>query len=169
MKIGILSDTHDQIENIKKAVKMLNDERVELVIHCGDWVSPFTLHYYKDLLCPIQGIFGNNDGDKFRHLERAKMYGVNVSYEDRFKSMEIEGKKIAVFHGDYEEMIDAIVRSQMYDVVFHGHNHKKEIKTVGKTLSVNPGTFMAETAPDVKGASFAIYETDSNTARLIEL
>ena len=169
MKIGILSDTHDQIENIKKAVKLLNAENIELVIHCGDWVSPFSLQYYKDLTCPIHGIFGNNDGDKFRHLERAKVYGVNVSYEDRFISTEIDGKKIAVFHGDYEEIIDALLASQMYDVVFHGHNHQKEIKTVGKTLSVNPGTCMEETAPEVKGASFAIYETQSNSAHIIEL
>lgn len=169
MKIGIISDTHDQIENIKIMVDRLNKEAVELVIHCGDWVSPFSLRYYENLRCPIKGIFGNNDGDKFRHLERAKLYGINVEYQDRFISTEIDGKKIAVFHGDYEEIIEALLASQMYDAVFHGHNHKKEIKTVGKTLSVNPGTLMNETTPSVKGASFAIYETVSNTARLLDI
>ena len=169
MKIGIISDTHDQIDAIKKVVKLLNEENVELVFHCGDWVSPFSLFYYKDLKCPMKGLFGNNDGDKFRHIERAKIYGVNVTYEDRFISTEVDGRKIAIFHGDYEEIIEALLKSQMYDAVFHGHNHTKEIKIVGKTLSVNPGTFMPETAPDVKGASFAIYDSSNNTAQLIDL
>ncbi|MDA1316681.1 MAG: metallophosphoesterase [bacterium] len=169
MKIGIISDTHDQIENIKKAVQVLSDNKVELVFHCGDWVSPFSLAYYKDLHCPIYGVFGNNDGDKFRHIERAKLYGINIKYEDRFISTEIDNRKIAVFHGDYEEIVDALLKSQMYDVVLHGHNHIKEIKIIGKTLSVNPGTFMPETAPNVKGASLAIYNSSDNTAQLIDL
>ncbi len=169
MKIGIISDTHDQINAIKKAVILLNEAKTELVFHCGDWVSPFSLFYYKDLNCPMKGLFGNNDGDKFRHIERAKIYGINTSYEDRFISTKIDGRKIAIFHGDYEEIVDALLKSQMYDAVFHGHNHRKEIKTVGKTLSVNPGTFMDETTPDVRGASFAIYETKTNSADLISL
>ncbi len=68
MKIGVLSDTHDQGELIQKAVKYFNDENVSWVFHCGDWVSPFILHFFRELKAPLRGVFGNNDGDKFRHL-----------------------------------------------------------------------------------------------------
>jgi uncharacterized protein len=42
MKIGVLSDTHDQDELIRKAVQQFNEEQVAWVFHCGDWVSPST-------------------------------------------------------------------------------------------------------------------------------
>jgi uncharacterized protein len=84
MKVGVISDTHDQIENILKAVELLNQEKVELVVHCGDWVAPFTLKFYHALKCPIKGIFGNNDGDKFRHTVIAAAQPISISYEERF-------------------------------------------------------------------------------------
>ncbi|NIO23209.1 MAG: YfcE family phosphodiesterase, partial [Candidatus Aenigmarchaeota archaeon] len=43
MKIGIMSDTHDQTRRVRKAVDIFNKEKVELVIHCGDIIAPFTL------------------------------------------------------------------------------------------------------------------------------
>jgi uncharacterized protein len=38
MKIGIISDTHDDIENVQKAIEIFNGERVNCVIHAGDFV-----------------------------------------------------------------------------------------------------------------------------------
>lgn len=169
MKIGVISDTHDQVDNILKMVEILNQEKVDLVVHCGDWVAPFTLHFYKNLQAPIKGIFGNNDGDKYRHLVMAQKFGVNVQYEERFLKLDVDGRKIAVFHGDYDEIIDALVKCGKYDAVFHGHTHVRVNNVIGKTLSLNPGTLMPMTADDVEGASIAIYETESNLARFIDL
>ena len=41
MKIGIISDTHDDIENVQKAIEMFNLERVQYVIHAGDYILQF--------------------------------------------------------------------------------------------------------------------------------
>lgn len=86
MKIGVVSDTHDQQELILQAVQMLNEANVGLVIHCGDWVSPFILHSFKGLRMPMKGVFGNNDGDKFRHLKFSQELKLDIAYEDRFLS-----------------------------------------------------------------------------------
>ncbi len=51
MKIGIMPDTHDQIDNIKKAITIFKKEKVSLVYHLGDYCSPFTLYLYKDIPC----------------------------------------------------------------------------------------------------------------------
>ena len=40
MKIGLISDTHDNIQNIQNAVSLFNDTHVSFVIHAGDIVSP---------------------------------------------------------------------------------------------------------------------------------
>lgn len=169
MKIGIISDTHDQIENIKQAIKILNAEKVGLVIHCGDWVAPFTLPLYKQLNCPIRSIFGNNDGDKYRHIEVVKKFNLDIKYEEGFLGLDLDNRKVCAYHGEYQEIVDALVSCGDYDAVFHGHNHIKSMETIGKTLSLNPGTLMNKTRPGVEGASFAIYDSKSNTARIIEL
>ena len=169
MKIGVISDTHDQVAHILQMVEILNVKQVALVIHCGDWVAPFTLQFYLGLKCPIKGIFGNNDGDKFRHVTRTANYPIKVEYEERFMTLDLDGKKIAVFHGDYTEIVDALVKCGSYDAVFHGHTHERVNEMVGKTLSLNPGSLMDMTSSEIKGASFAIYDTKTNAAEFVYL
>lgn len=169
MKIGVISDTHDQLELIVKAIHLLNEAGVGLVVHCGDWVSPFILYAFKGLRMPIKGVFGNNDGDKFRHLKYSQELGLDILYEDRFLQLHIEERKIAVFHGDYQEIVDALVTCGSYDAVFHGHTHRKVNEKVGKTLSLNPGSLMKTTKQETLGASIAIYDTTTNQAQHIDV
>lgn len=164
MKIGVLSDTHDQGERIQKAVEYFNAQHVSWVFHCGDWVSPFILHFFRELRAPLRGVFGNNDGDKFRHLAFKDKWGIDLEYEDRFLDLEIDKRRIAVFHGDYPGISDALVTCGKYDAVFHGHTHQKVNQYHGHTLSLNPGSLMSETSADVKGASIAIYDTETHQA-----
>lgn len=169
MLIGVLSDTHDQIGRIKEVVAAFNHRGVELAVHCGDIVSPFTLPYFAELHCPLKAVFGNNDGDRFRHalfLEKAKF---NFEFEARFFSFSIDGRKVALFHGDYSEIVEALVTCQKWDAVFHGHTHTATNQSVGKTLSLNPGTLLDETSKTVKGASYAIYNSKTNQAEIIKL
>jgi len=75
MKIGIISDTHDNLLQIKKAVDIFNQEKVDLVLHAGDFVSPFTALEFKNLNCSLKGVFGNNDGDKILLRKMFKRIG----------------------------------------------------------------------------------------------
>ncbi len=169
MKIGVISDTHDQGDFIRQAVDLFNAAHVEMVVHAGDWVSPFILYFFKELKAPLRGVFGNNDGDKFRHLFYKDKFGIDVAYEDRFLELDLDGRRIAVFHGDYPGIVDALVLCGKYDAVFHGHTHLRVNEKQGKTLSLNPGSLMKETSPTVKGASIALYDTKTNTAEHIFL
>ena len=63
MKIGIISDTHDRIRIIGQAIAFFNKENTELVLHAGDFISPFSAERFSGLYCPVVGVFGNNDGD----------------------------------------------------------------------------------------------------------
>jgi len=169
MKIGVLSDTHDQCENIIKAVNILNVEKVSLTVHCGDWISPFTLAFYKNLNSPIKGVFGNNDCDIFYYPIYAKNLKINIKFQRRVWSLYLDKRKIFVYHGDDKEITDALILCGKYDAVFHGHTHISINKMIGKTLSLNPGTLIPVTDEKIKGRSFAIYDTKTNSARLIKL
>jgi uncharacterized protein len=169
MKIGVISDTHDQGANIRRAVEYFNQENVALVVHCGDWVAPFILYFFQGLKAPLRGVFGNNDGDKFRHLAFKSRWGLDLEYEERFLELELDTRHLAVFHGDYSGLVEGLVTCGKYDAVFHGHTHQRVNEHHGKTLSLNPGSLMEETSPSVKGASFAIYDTVTNSAAHIAI
>jgi len=165
MKIGVISDTHDQIRPILKAIKIFNKEKVEMAIHCGDWVSPFAAARFSALKCPIKGVFGNCDGDKEHLRERSRF----IEFHEEKIELEAGGKKLFATHGHNRMLLDAALKSGNYDAVFSGHSHTAHIKKEGKTLWLNPGTLVEETNPDVKGMSIAVYDTGSNTARIIRL
>ncbi len=55
-----------------------------------------------------------------------------------FKDIQVADRRIAVIHGKLNSLVDALIQSQIYDVVIRGHNHKLEIKK-GNTLMINPG------------------------------
>lgn len=59
MKIGLISDTHDNIQNTQKAIISFNDKNVEVVIHAGDIVSPGTVEVFDGMR--LIGVLGNND------------------------------------------------------------------------------------------------------------
>lgn len=136
MMIGIMGDSHDSVEAIQKAVEFFNQNGVDLVIHTGDIVSPFTVDFFRDLRCEFKAVFGNNEGD--RKTLNMKFAELNAELGD-FMEFEFGGKKFAAYHGTDPYLLDAIVKSQKYDVVATGHTHTPEVTLDDKTLIVNPG------------------------------
>ena len=134
MKIGIISDTHDNLLQIKKAVDIFNQKKVDLVLHAGDFVSPFTALEFKNLNCPFTGVFGNNDGDKLYLREKFKDIGKLFTAPYIAK---IDNKNVIILHK--EKLIDSLAKSQKYDVVIYGHTHRVDLRKIGKTLIINPG------------------------------
>jgi len=131
MKIGIISDTHDNLTEIEKAVKFFNAEKVELVLHAGDFVSPFTLMILKELSCSFVGVFGNNDGDK---LMLKKTSNGNIFNSPH--SINLGDKKAIISH---ELPLEALIQSQYYDLIVYGHTHQVDTRVVDRTIVVNPG------------------------------
>jgi len=134
--IGIMSDTHDNLEAIRKAVEFLNAQKVSLVLHAGDYIAPFTVNEFKKLSCPFVGVFGNNDGERKGLLRSFAEMGAEIK---DFSAVEHQGKKIAVYHGTITELMTALIASGEYDVFVRGHTHVSEIRQEGKTLVINPG------------------------------
>lgn len=132
--IGIMSDSHDHLKAIRAAVEVFNQSEVELVVHAGDLISPFTSKEFEKLQAPLEAIFGNNDGER-RGLRAA--YAELCTLED-FKELEIGERKIAVIHGTNESMVDALRESGKYDLVVRGHTHRMEV-VKGQTMVINPG------------------------------
>jgi hypothetical protein len=136
MKIGIMSDTHDRLEAVEKAMDLFNREKVEHVLHAGDLVSPFVAPKFAKLKAKLHIVWGNNEGDK--EFIRVKFGEIGITPLGNFAALQLGGKKIALLHGTHEEIVGALMRSGSFDVVVRGHNHKAEIVD-GRTLLINPG------------------------------
>ena len=138
MKIGIMSDTHDYLPNIRKAIDIFNNENVDIVVHCGDFVSLFVIKEFERLNARVVATYGNNDGERTKLKEWLKE--LNEENEiDEYLSFEADSLKFFVLHGTNNELLDAIIKSKNYDVVIYGHTHERVFEEIDNVLVINPG------------------------------
>jgi uncharacterized protein len=135
MILGIVSDTHGQIEFTRAAVRMLESFAVEHVIHCGDIGSSEIVELFRRW--PTHFVFGNVDTDE-RSLRRA-IKSAGQTCHERFGTLEFLGRHIAFLHGDDAALLQQTIAGDRYDLVCYGHTHVAEQHRHGSTLVVNPG------------------------------
>jgi uncharacterized protein len=160
MRIAIISDTHDNVPNLEKALQWMNNNGIEQIIHCGDLCAPSILI---NVLAPgfprpINMVFGNIE-DRDLLPEAVKGFH-NVKHYGDVGEVELGGKKIAFIH--YPDKAKKMAKIGTYDFIFYGHNHIAWEETIGKTRVVNPGTLAGLFAK----ATFAVYDTKSNKLEL---
>jgi hypothetical protein len=136
--LGLISDTHDNVEAIRKAVEVFNVRGVEAVLHAGDYNAPFTAEAFKGLKMRFIGVYGNVDGEREGLKERYRKV-LNGEILGDFGDLEFGGFRVALIHGVAQPIIEALALSNKYRVVVRGHLHKPEATRVGETLIVNPG------------------------------
>jgi len=139
MRIGIISDSHDNIWRLEEAIQHL--KTVDLVLHCGDLISPFMVHRLaKGLVSiPVHIVWGNNDGDKLTVARIAQNYPT-FTVHGEFAELEIDDFRIAVNH--YPEIAKGLAHSGKYDLVCYGHDHTAHQEQIGRTILLNPGEVM---------------------------
>jgi putative phosphoesterase len=165
MLIGVVSDSHDNLLLIERAVQILNIQNASLVLHAGDYVSPFTVTKFKLLNCPLIGVLGNNDGDP-ELLKKRFSETPNCTIQNRFTQIIREDLRIGLLHGDETELLNALIESNYFDFIVHGHSHLQDIIRRGKTLVINPG----ELCGYLTGKpTIALLDTTCKEAKIIEL
>ena len=164
MIVGIIADTHDRLSLLDKAVKRLNEEKVELVLHAGDYVAPFVAPHFRLLKANMIGVFGNNDGD--RELLKKRFTELGAEIRGKFAEVMVDGLSIALLHGDEEELLRSLIDMEGYDVIVHGHTHEAKIYRKGKKLVINPGEACGYLS---EKPTIAILDTRKMDAKTIDL
>lgn len=159
MLIGIISDSHDNLPAIKKAIETLNSRKVNMVIHAGDYVAPFAVRLLMELNCPWIGVFGNNDGER---------KGLTLISENRIQEAPYElnlgGKSVYIVHDLDMFSLNGSVPDR--NIIISGHLHQASVRKTGNQIYINPG----ELCGYVSGKStFAILDTEILEAEVIEL
>lgn len=165
MLIGIMSDTHDNLQRTKDAVARLNSEGVDLVLHAGDINSPFVIPVLKDLKSEMIGVFGNNDGD-WQQLTRKCSEFAHLSFRGTFARFTSGGLSVGLIHGSDRDLLETLIAGRSFDLLVFGHTHQADIRTHGKMLAVNPG----EVCGYLTGNStVAIVDSADRHATIIQL
>ena len=146
MLVGVVSDTHNNIKNIKNIICLFNEEQVCLVIHTGDISKAETLRKFSELDAPLVGVFGNNDRVEEGLKEVCEEY--NFKFQEPPLSLTLENKKIAVFH-EPDLIKDYIKEHKDIDLILYGHTHRYKEEKIDKTVYFNPG----ESAGSMEGKS----------------
>ena len=125
MKIGVISDTHDHVAKIKQAVDIFNRQRVDFLVHAGDFIAPFSLNPFAKLTCDWRGVFGNNDGEREGLIKKC---GGKIEPPPIF--VEFAGKTMGVVHQ---------FAPVAADIIICGHTHEPRIEQQKDKLIINPG------------------------------
>lgn len=154
MKIAIISDSHDNLATLKRALVWIKKEKIKAIIHCGDVSKE---DFLKEALQDYSGrIFlsrGNCDIDSFKSVPKIKIF-------DEFGEITLAGKKIAITH--FPKTAEDLAKTGKYDAVFYGHSHKPWLKKVGQTKLANPGNL----AGVYYKATLAVYDTKNDKLEL---
>jgi putative phosphoesterase len=158
--VGIMSDSHDNMPAIRAAVELFNEKKVDMVIHAGDLVAPFTAREIKKLNCPYKIILGNNDGEI---LGLYRVYEGNLFQPPH--QVKINDKKVLVLHDPI--LMNTLKEIKSFDLIIYGHDHTTSItESPAGQLIVNPG----ECGGWLSGKStVAIWNTLTDEIELIDL
>ncbi len=162
MKIGVIADTHDDLHNLEQALKILREEGVTTVLHCGDvcgppilqalvgfdvWIAQGNMDRLTNLVLPVEEAFGRG---RLAWLHR----------------LSFDGYRLALIHGDSDEALGNLIASGEYAWVLHGHTHLRRDQQAGRTHVINPGA-LGGTRRERR--SFCILDLKARRARFVEL
>lgn len=158
--IGIISDTHENIPATKKAVEILKQRKADIVVHCGDIISPVMIPLFEGL--PMKFVYGNNDGEVEGLNVMAQKYGFeDITFQKQFT---YQNKSFYVYHGTNPSLLQNAIDSQQHDYILTGHTHIIRDETIGTARVINPGALF-----NVEKYTIAFLDVSSNNLEFIEI
>jgi len=162
MRVGLMADSHDRVPAVAELVQRMVAGGASLVMHAGDYCSPFSLAPFHDANLPLLGVFGRNDGDP-QGLSAYAAQGMGTELYESPHSFEVGGQQILIVHDLGDVNSHSI---EQHALVIHGCSHRVEMKHQGDTLIVNPG----EACGWLSGScTAALLDLDTKSVEIIKL
>lgn len=192
MKIAILSDSHDNLDKLRQAVRVCQNAGVEAILHAGDFISPFSLAPLEESKIPVHAVLGNNDGEKDGLRKRFAMMGAHFwegpvafflgetfinlqhfSYTATELSAYLASSSSSAKHMRQQNehngksmSVKDILQNQPHGLLIYGHTHELKIEKLKNCTIVNPG----ECCGWLTGrATMVIYDSATKDCEVINL
>jgi uncharacterized protein len=161
MLLGIFADSHDHLDNLRRAVTVFNDAGCDKVLFAGDLVSTFCTPPLRKLQCKIVGCFGDNEGNRPGLLAGFSILGT-LAEPPVFWTSD-DGLRFVIVH--MERQLRGL--EQDFDICIYGHTHKPRTLLDDRgRLFLNPG----ETSGWTFGApTVMLMETATKEVRIVPL
>ncbi len=150
MKIGVMSDSHGNIDYVRQAAEYMMEEEVEHIIHLGDdYYDAHILDILPVNVIKVPGVY--------------EAVYKDASVPNRLVE-DIAGLKVLITHtrnshrNDLpdDKIPEEYIASRRVDIVLFGHSHTSCAQFEGGILMVNPGHLKTE---DKTGeATFAVLD-----------
>jgi putative phosphoesterase len=134
MRIGVVSDTHNNLRNVGRIVELLNGAAVERVVHTGDITQAKTLEVLAGLEAPLVGVYGNNDQERGALEHTAGALGIRLV--DPPLRLRWAERRLVVVHDPVHLEPELLAD---HDVALHGHTHRFTHEEREGALVFNPG------------------------------
>lgn len=152
MKIAVISDIHGNDAYLAKAKAIIDAEKLEIVICCGDIQNFETFDELDSWEQKVYVSFGNADYAIRERIEDGYLTAKHIDISQNYGELQIGGTKLAYCH--YPKYADKLAESGRFDIVFHGHDHRPWERKIGRTILLNPGEITAQFGKP----TFAIYD-----------
>jgi putative phosphoesterase len=163
MKIGILSDSHNHINNLVAALKLFDREGIHTLICCGDLVDAGCVPLFAGL--ELHLVEGNMDPDPHALARGVEQLGHGSSFGLEYETT-LDHKRLLVLHGHLVDRLYETIHSGLYDYVIHGHTHRRRDEHIGNTRVLNPG---ALGGTRYESRSVVILDLARDDLRVIEI
>jgi putative phosphoesterase len=163
VQLAVISDIHENYHNLLKALEMVDERGADRILCLGDLMNAGVAIVLAGCGLPVFYIRGNNDGDIAAIVEVARSSGGSLHMSHRsYGFLEFGGRRIFATH--FPELAEPMARSQMFDAVFYGHDHRKSQGQIDACLVVNPGEISAHKTGE---ATFALYDSEQNRVEFV--
>ena len=156
---AIISDIHDNLVNLKKCLDWCNEQKYTSLLCCGDVTNSETLkflaHSFPNTIHLVKGnaeIYSENE---------IELYD-NIKYYKRTGKVQAGEQIIGICHEPY--LIDKMLETDKYDIIFYGHTHKPWESTKGTTELINPGTLSGM----FQKATFAVADQNGIQLKILD-
>ena len=164
VKIGILSDTHNDAMMTHQAIELFKERKVDLIIHAGDIGSSSIIDMFRG--SKTKFVLGNCDTDHEGISKSCVCVGLEPAA--RCTSFDLEGKHFFVCHGDDLSRYRDAINSKQYDYLIVGHTHEFSAAHKGNTLVINPGAVTRDNHSEFL-QTVAILDVDSGAVERVLL
>jgi putative phosphoesterase len=154
MKIGIIGDTHGNLQGWQQAWELLGDS--DIIFHCGDLLyhgprfEPAPAYDPKALAeafnaCPVPIIFVQGNGDS-----EVDALFVKAPIQSPYSFAQIQGVRLLATHGHREPLEKTIELAAAWkvDYLLTAHLHVPQVEIHGPLTHINPGTVTYPLAQD---------------------
>jgi putative phosphoesterase len=134
MRIGVVSDTHNNLRNVGRIVELFNEAAVDRVIHTGDITQAKTLDVFAGLDMPMWGVYGNNDQEREGLSSAIAAHG--FVFQEPPLELSWHQRQIMVVHDPLE--FEGFLSSR-HQLALHGHTHLHRYERRDGQVLFNPG------------------------------